>query len=98
MLAIGVAHLPDLDGRMPARNVAAALERESEQLVGRVERGLDDVVELEVGLDLALVNVALAFAQLLGVVAPVPRRGLELAGLLRNERLHGVEIDELGAR
>src|SRR5215510_14837380 len=94
MLAIRAAHLPDLDVRMPSGHVAAALERESEQLVGRIERGLDDVVKLEVGLDLAFVDVALALAQLLGVVAPVPRREFEIAALLRNEPLHGVAIDE----
>src|SRR3954452_3661327 len=94
MLAIGVAHLPRLDIRMPARNVAAALERKPEQLVSRIECSLDDVIELEVGLDLALVDVALALAQLLGVVAPVPGRELEVAALLLDERLHGVAVDE----
>src|SRR5262245_52470825 len=94
MLSISVAHLPHLDIRMPARNVAAALEREPEQLVSRVERGLDDVVKLEVRLDLALVDVALALAQLLGVVAPGPGCKLEIAALLLNERLHGVAVEE----
>src|SRR5258705_9057067 len=79
---------------MPARNVAAALEREPEQLKGGIERSLDDVVQLEVGLDLALVDVALTLAQLLGVVAPVPGRELEIAALLLNERLHGVTVHE----
>src|SRR5215470_9402724 len=94
MLAIGVAHLPGLDIRMPARDVAAALEREPEQLIGGVERGFDNVIELEVGLDLALVDVALALAQLLGVVAPVPGRELEIAALLLDQRLHGIAVDE----
>src|SRR5437870_4331420 len=62
--AFGVADLPGLDVGMPARNVAAALERKPEQLVGGIERGLDDVVKLEVGLELALVDIALALAQL----------------------------------
>src|SRR5262245_14224010 len=92
MLSISVAHLPHLDIRMPARNVAAALEREPEQLVSRIERGLDDVVKLEVRLDLALIDVALALAQLLGVVAPVPGRELEIAALLLDQRLHGVAV------
>src|SRR5262249_45575630 len=89
-----VAHLPDLDIGMPARDVAAALEREPEQLISRVERSLDDVVQLEIGLHLALVDIALALAQLLGVVAPIPGRELEIAALLRNERLHGIAVDE----
>src|SRR5215475_7805116 len=94
MLTIGVAHLPGLDVGMPAGDVATALEREPEQLVSRVERGLDDVVQLEIGFDLALVDIALALAQLLGVVAPVPGRELEIAALLLDERLHGVAIGE----
>src|SRR6059036_1502597 len=80
--AFGVAHLPGLDVGMPAGDVAATLEREPEQLVGGVERALDDVVKLEVGLELALIDVALALAELLGVVAPVPGRELEIAALL----------------
>src|SRR5258705_5619456 len=79
---------------MPARDVAAALEREPEQLMGGIERSLDDVVKLEVRLDLTLVDVALTLAQLLGVVAPVPGRELEIAALLLNEPLHGVAVDE----
>src|SRR5262249_18399940 len=94
MLAILVAHLPGLDVGMPAGDVAAALERQPEQLVGGVERGLDDMMELEVGLDLALVDIALPLAQLFGVVAPVPGRELEIAALLLNQRLHGIAVDE----
>src|SRR5262249_39031862 len=94
MLAILVAHLPGLDVGMPAGDVAAALERQSEQLVGGVEGGLDDVMKLEVGLDLSLVDIALPLAQLLGVIAPVPGRELEIAALLLDQRLHGIAVDE----
>ena len=47
------AHLPDPHVRVIDRHVVARLEGQPEQAVRRVERRLDDAVELEIRLDLA---------------------------------------------
>ena len=92
--AVRPQHLPRHHVGMPGRDVLAALEGEAEQLVGGVERRIDDVVELEVRLHRRFVDVAADLAQLLGVVAPVPRRDLEVAALLPHQLLHGVAVGE----
>ena len=85
-------HLPDAHVGMIARRVPDLGEVEPEEPPGGVEGRLDDALELEVGLDLGLVEVVLAAAQLLGVVAPVPRREREIAALLPHQLLQGVAL------
>src|SRR4051812_37974117 len=94
MAAIGAAHLPRLHVRVPALHVLAALEAEAEQPVRRVERGLDDVMKLEVRLDRRLIDIATPLAQLLAVVAPVPRRGGEIPAPPLPQRLQGIAVGE----
>src|SRR5215813_402130 len=74
----GVPHFPHPHVVMPDRNAVATLEGQAEEAVRGVERGLDDLLELEVRLDCRLVDVAARLAQLLRVVAPVPWREREI--------------------
>ena len=62
--------------------------------VAAVEGRLDHVVEREIGLDRGVVEIGAALPQLLGVVAPVPRREREIAALLRDQRLQGVAVGQ----
>ena len=78
---------------MPDRHVDR-LEGQAVQPLRAVERRLDDAVEREIRLGLGLVEVAAADAKLLGVVAPVPRRELEVAALLRDQLLQCVAVGE----
>ena len=94
VLAAGVLHLPDPHVGMPDRNVLALMEGDAEQARRAVERGSDHVVEGEIGLDRGVVEVGALAAQLLGVVAPVPRREGEVAALLRDQRLQRVAIGQ----
>ena len=80
---------------MPDRHLDR-MERQPEQLLRAVERRLDHAVELEVRLHLGLVEIAAPRAKLLGVVAPVPRRDLEVAALLRDQLLQRVAVGERG--
>src|SRR5262249_20939118 len=73
----GVPHLPHPHVVMPDRDAVATLEGQAEQAVRGIERGLDDPLELEIRLDRRLVDVAARLAQLLPLVAPVPRRERE---------------------
>ena len=57
------------------------LEAQTEQPCRGVEGGLDDPVELQIGLGRRLIDIVQALAQLLGVIAPVPGRDLEIAAL-----------------
>ena len=57
-----------------------------------MERRLDDAVELEIGLDRRLVDVAAKLTQLLREIAPVPRGEREIPSLSLYQRLHGVAI------
>src|SRR5215217_9679152 len=91
-MAAVAGHLPDAHVEMVARRVADLGEVEPEEPPGGVEGRLDDALELEVRLDLGLVEVVLAAAQLLGVVAPVPRRELEIPALLPQQLLQGVAL------
>ena len=63
------------------------LEGEAEQAAGDVEGGGDDVLELQIGLQLAFVEIELGLAPALGIVAPVPRGEAEIAAVLRDHRL-----------
>src|ERR1700733_5323266 len=49
VLAAGILDLPDPDVRMPDRNIGALREGDPEQAGGAVERGLDHVVERQIG-------------------------------------------------
>ena len=75
-------------------------EKLSAEQPGRaVERRLDHVIERQIGLDRGVVEIGAALAQLLGVVAPVPRRQREIAALLRDQRLQAVAVGQRpGAR
>ena len=67
--------------------VEALFEPEAEQTVRRVEGGFNHPVELQIGLDRALVEVELGLAALLGVMSPVPGRNREIAALAGHDRL-----------
>jgi hypothetical protein len=67
-------------------------EGHAEQAGGDIESRRDHVVQRQVGLDRGIVEIGAALAQLLGVVAPVPGGELEVAALLRDERLQGVAV------
>src|SRR5262249_61450206 len=92
--AAGFAAAPKAPLGPPYRHVRARREGEAEQTLGRVERGRDDVVEREVGLEVGLIEVVARLAQLLGVVAPVPRREAEVSALLVHDRLERVALGE----
>ena len=92
--AAPVADLPDPDVGMPDRDILALGEGDPEQARGAVEGGLDHVVQRQIGLDRAVVEIGFALAQLLGVVAPVPGREREIAALLRDQRLQLVTVGE----
>ena len=64
----------------------------------RLERRLDDAVELEVGLDDRLVEVVARHAHLLGVVAPVPRLDDDVVARRLRERLQIVALAPGAAR
>ncbi len=67
-------------------NVVAAPEGDAEELGRHVEGGLNDPVELEVGLQRRLVDGIAALAHLLGIVAPVPRLDGLVHALLAGHR------------
>jgi hypothetical protein len=92
--AVGPDHLERAYIRMPGRDVVALGEAKAEQPLRSRKRGRDHAVERQVGLELGFVEIAARLAQLLGVVAPVPRRELEIAALGANEFLHGVAVGE----
>ena len=73
MGALPVAHFPHAHIGVVGRQVRAGGEGEAEQPPRGVERRLDHVVEREIGLHLGLVEIVAGAADLLGVVAPVPR-------------------------
>ena len=85
-----VANLPDphvgmVDGH---RLRIGGLELETKELAGREEHRLAEVVELQVGGDLALVEVVLRPADLLGVEAVVPRGDSDPCPLCIGDGLH----------
>src|ERR1700723_307186 len=87
-----VLDLPDPYVRMPNRNILALSEADAEKARRAVKSGLDHVVEGEIGLDRGVVEIGPDLPQLLGVVAPVPRRQRKIAALLRRQRLQIVAI------
>ena len=62
-------------------------KRQAEQPAGDIESRFDHFVELQIGLDLAFVEIELRLAPLLRVIAPVPGREREIAALLGDDRL-----------
>ncbi len=92
--AVLAAHLPDPHVVVPDRNAGERREGQAEQPVRGVEGGLDDAVELQVGLDRGLVDVVARLAQLLRVGAPVPGREREVLAFLLHQLLHGVAVGE----
>ena len=88
-IAVRVADLPEPDVRMIAGNVLQLREAQAEQAVGRLERGLDHPLELEIRLDLRLVDVVALAAHLLGVVAPVPGFDHDVVPSCSGEGLEG---------
>ncbi len=87
--AVPVRHVPGADVRMVERHVVALGEGEAEQVLRRMEGRRDDVVEREIRLDLAFVEIELGLAAFFGVIAPVPGRELEIAALRPDLRLQG---------
>ena len=79
---------------MPGRDILALGEGEAEQPVGAVEASVDHVVEREIGLDGGVVEIGPDLPQLLGVIAPVPRRQREIAAFCGDQRLQGIAIGE----
>src|SRR5580693_3937737 len=79
---------------MPDWHVGSRPERQSEQALCRIKDGLDHAIETEVRLDTGFIQIAAPLAQLFGVVAPVPRRQLEIAAILLDERLQIVSIGQ----
>ena len=77
---------------MIAREILQLLEAQAEQPVRRLERGLDDAVELEVGLDRRLVEIVARHAHLLGIIAPVPRLDGDVVALRLRLRLQVVAL------
>ena len=71
--AIPARNRPDPDIGVIERDVVDPGEAQPEEAGGGVEGGLDHLVELEIGLELGLVEIEAALAELLGVVAPVGR-------------------------
>src|SRR4029453_9175566 len=74
MASGAVAHLPRPPVLMPDRHAVASLEGQAEEAARGVECGFDDSIELEIWLDCGFVDGAARLAQLLRVMAPVPRR------------------------
>ncbi len=89
MAAFGVGDLPGAGVGVIERHVDR-LEGQPEQPPRGLEGRLDHLVELEVRLDLGLIEIVFRLAQLLGVIAPVPRRQREVAALFRHQVLQGV--------
>ena len=83
-----VLHLPDADVGVVDLDAGDGREGEAEELTGDPEHPLAELLELEVLLHLALVEVVLRLADLLRVEAVVPRRDLALRAALVRERLH----------
>ena len=80
--AIGVEDLEDPYIRLINGDVVPLFERESIKLVGGVENTvLQHVIEFKIRLYLSLVEIVSSFANLLGVIVPVPRLELEASFL-----------------
>src|SRR5262245_6219334 len=64
----------------------------SEEPLSYVEGRRDDVFELQVGFDQALVDVKFGFTDLLGVVTPIPRCQLKIATRCGDGLLQGIAL------
>ena len=93
-----VAYLPHPHVGVPDRHVVAGLENEAEQAVRGIERGFDDLPQLEIRLDRRFVDVAAPLAQFLRVVPPVPWREGEVLSLRLQKGLQGVAIGQRTAK
>ena len=78
-------HVGMVDGHFPG---IGRLKLQSEQLAGREEHRLAEVVELQVGCDLALVEVVLRPADFFSVEAVVPRGDLDPCPFRIGDGLH----------
>ena len=98
MRAVRVFHLEHPHVRMPGGDAGLLLEGYAEKPGRHVERGLDDAVELEIGLQFRLVEGVALGAQLFGIVAPVPGgEGLVRAGLARKAFEFALVVGRAGA-
>ena len=98
VLAARAGHGPGARVGMIELDVEALDEAEAEQPARDVERRLDHLVELQIGLDLALVEIEQRLAPLLGVIAPVPGRDLEIAALGGDDLLQRLSFAQRCAR
>ena len=89
---LAALHLPHAHFRRIARNVVPLVERDTEQPRRRRELRLDQLVQLQIGLQRRRIEIVARLAQLLGVVAPVPRRQLEIGALVVDQRLQIVAL------
>src|SRR6266571_4718689 len=77
-LAVGIRHFEHARVALINRNVLALLERDAIKLVrGEEDAVAQNAIELEVRSHLRLVEVIVGFANLFGVVLPVPRLQFE---------------------
>src|SRR5262249_17530855 len=86
------AHLPHAHLGPPHRHVGARREGEAEQALRRVEGRLYDVVELQIRLEIRLVEIVTRLAQLLRVIAPVPRREPEVTAFRMDDGLQRIAL------
>ncbi len=80
-------HFPDAHVRVIDGHVLPRHKFQAEQTSGGVERRRDHLVELEIGHDLALIEIVARLAQPLGIVAPVPGGELEISAFLGDQSL-----------
>ena len=106
MAARRVRHLPGADvGVIESAGPSARWNVSPKSRVGRVERGLDHPVELEVGLDRGLVEIVARLSHLVGVVAASrcgdamfrPRTGQRLAARRAPPRARARAIGQTGS-
>ena len=77
---------------MVARQIRSLFEGQAEQAAGSIEGGGDDAVELQVGLDLAFVEIELGLADLLRVVAPIPGLQTEILSFTLDNLLQKIAL------
>ena len=88
VVAVAVGDPPGADVRVEDRDLAGiSVKLEAVELPGHVEHAVDHVVELEVGLDLVLREVVAVLADLLHVVAIVPRLDRDVLAEPAGDRL-----------
>ncbi len=92
MAAVGFLHLIGHRLLMVKRHVIPLLEGDAIKLVRGIENSVHGIVEGEIGLDLAFVEVELLLPQLLAVIPPVPGRQFEVAPFAVDDLLHGIAV------